>query len=290
MTELVKEPTQSWGGDWTKKKIEILVEYAKAYLTIMNKYPFWKLLYFDGFAGTGIISGKKETDVDITIGAARRIVEINEPREFDQYYFVEKNKTNAAKLEANTKSLYPNKNIIIAVEDCNKKLLSLSQFLKSPKGKKTKVLAYLDPYGMQLEWSSIESLADAGIDLWILVPTGMGVNRLLKTNGDISEEWITKLKVFLGMDEIQIREYFYKEKIELTLFGEEKRINKETNAIEKSGVLYRERLNMVFKFVSDPFILRSSQGNILYHMFLASNNHTARKIANDVIKKYNQLA
>jgi hypothetical protein len=31
----------SFGGDWTKIKIEILVEYAKAYLTIMKSRQFF---------------------------------------------------------------------------------------------------------------------------------------------------------------------------------------------------------------------------------------------------------
>lgn len=44
-----------FGGDWTKKKIEILVEYAKAYLEIMKSRSYYKLLYFDGFAGSGFI-------------------------------------------------------------------------------------------------------------------------------------------------------------------------------------------------------------------------------------------
>ena len=78
-----------FGGDWTKIKIEILVEYAKAYLDIMNVYAKrynWKLLYFDGFAGSGeivkIIDDKFNGlyDVSFTIGAARRIIEINENR------------------------------------------------------------------------------------------------------------------------------------------------------------------------------------------------------------------
>lgn len=44
-----------FGGNWTKIKIEILVEYARAYLNVMNvhaKRYSWKLLYFDGFAGS----------------------------------------------------------------------------------------------------------------------------------------------------------------------------------------------------------------------------------------------
>ena len=41
-----------FGGNWTKQKMQIVVDYAKAYLTIMNKYPHFKTLYFDGFAGS----------------------------------------------------------------------------------------------------------------------------------------------------------------------------------------------------------------------------------------------
>ncbi len=142
---------------------------------------------------------------------------------------------------------------------------------------------------MQLEWASILELADTGIDIWILAPTGMGVNRLLKKNGEITDIWISRLEKFLGLNEEEIRKYFYKEKTELTLFGEEKYISKEENTIEKAGELYKSRLNTVFKYVSIPFILQSTKGNIMYHMFLASNNLTAIKIANDIIKKYNEM-
>lgn len=44
-----------FGGGWTQKKIEIVFDYAKAYLIIMNSYPQFKCLYFDGFAGSGDI-------------------------------------------------------------------------------------------------------------------------------------------------------------------------------------------------------------------------------------------
>ena len=62
-----------FGGDWTERKIEIVVEYAKAYLTIMNKYPQFKCLYFDGFAGSGNIYKEDKVEFDIIKGAAIRI-------------------------------------------------------------------------------------------------------------------------------------------------------------------------------------------------------------------------
>jgi len=44
-----------FGGNWTYQKIQIIELYAKAYLQIMKEHPYWKLMYFDGFAGTGEI-------------------------------------------------------------------------------------------------------------------------------------------------------------------------------------------------------------------------------------------
>lgn len=229
---------KGFGGNWTEKKIEILVEYAKAYLTIMNKYHYWKLLYFDGFAGSGMIYKDDKVDIRVTIGAAKRIVEIGEPISFDQYYFVEKNSINAKELNKNTKEVYPKKKIFIKIGDCNNELKKLARYLKSEGNKKYRVLAYIDPCGMEFEWSSLTELEGAKMDIWILVPTGLGVNRLLKKDGNISDAWLKRLVVFLGLSEDEIKEYFYKNKTELTLFGDVTNQEKEANAISKSADLY----------------------------------------------------
>ena len=171
-------------------------------------------------------------------------------------------------------------------EDCNKKLVDLANFLRNPNNSSYRTLAYVDPCGMQVEWRSIECLRDLPIDLWVLVPTGMGVNRLLEKNGDISESWVERLEMFLGLTRDEIRKYFYKE-ID-TLFQEMKLIEKERNAIDKSAKLYQKKLKEVFEFVSKPFELKNSTGSPMYHLFLASNNETAVKIGNDIVRKYNR--
>lgn len=105
----------NFGGDWTKIKIEILVEYAKAYLAIMKNREYFHLMYFDGFAGSGFIVKENKMGVDITVGAARRIIEISNPRAFDRYYFVEKDPKNFRLLEMNTKDSFPRKKYILYV-------------------------------------------------------------------------------------------------------------------------------------------------------------------------------
>jgi len=275
----------NFGGDWTKIKIEILVEYAKAYLSIMKDRKFFNLMYFDGFAGSGFIIKDKKIDIDITIGAARRIIEISEPRSFDSYYFVEKDPKNFTLLEENTKEAFPLKKIYTICEDCNKKIIDLSNFLRDPKNAKVKTLAYIDPCGMQVEWRSIESLRGLPIDMWILVPTGLGVNRLLKKNGRISVAWLEKLEIFLGLSREEIEKRFYKKSA--TLFEDITHIEKEKDAIESSANLYQSRLKEVFEFVSKPYELKNSTNSIMYHLFLTSNNKAAEKIGNDIVKKYN---
>jgi three-Cys-motif partner protein len=275
-----------FGGDWTKIKIEILVEYAKAYLTIMKGRKFFKLLYFDGFAGSGFIINDTKRNINVTVGAARRIIEINEPRSFDQYYFVEKDPTNFKLLEKNTKNEFPNKVIFTTCDDCNKKLVHMANFLRDPKNTNYRTLAYIDPCGMQVEWWSIESLRDLKIDMWVLVPTGLGVNRLLKKDGQISEVWLERLERFLGLSREEIEKKFYKRT--QTLFPEISFVEKEANAVERSAKLYRDRLNEVFKYVSKPYALRNSTNSTMYHLFLASNTQAAVKIGDDIVKKYNK--
>ena len=70
----------------------------------------------------------------------------------------------------------------------------------------------------------------------------------------------------------------------MTLFGEETMMEKEKDAIEKAGELYRTRLNEVFDFVSEAFKMKNSTETIMYHFMMASNNKAAQKIANDIIK------
>jgi three-Cys-motif partner protein len=203
------------------------------------------------------------------------------------FYFVEKEEGKASLLQKNTKNLFPEKNIHIVSTDCNEKIHSMSKFLKTKKGKKYKTLAYIDPCGMQLSWDSLISLQELSVDAWILIPTGMGVNRLLKNDGDISDMWINKLEVFLGLEKEKILNHFYTEKKVLTLFGEEIKVTKENEAIEKSAKLYSQRLKELFKYVSKPYVLKNKMNSTMFHFLMVSNNATAVKVANDIVKKYN---
>ena len=73
-----------FGGDWTEQKIEILETYTKQFLKVFKSKPNEKLLYFDGFAGTGSIEVdfNKVEESKIIEGAAMKILKIDDPRPF----------------------------------------------------------------------------------------------------------------------------------------------------------------------------------------------------------------
>jgi three-Cys-motif partner protein len=231
-----------FGGSWTQLKINILETYAKQFLTVFKNQPQQKLLYFDGFAGSGDIEveGSNENEIHVIEGAAMRILKIDKPRSFNMYYyFVEKKKALADTLDNKIKNAFPDKNCYVQAEDCNKKLIHLANnFLRQPKGRGYKVLGFIDPKGMQLEWASLEVLRGLPIDLWILNPTS-GANRLLVRNKEIDPSWLNRLKLFLGMKEEEILDQFYSK--QNTLFGDTMLI-KESDPINKLHALYAKRI------------------------------------------------
>jgi len=276
------ETENKFGGFWTERKIDIFIKYLLAYLQIMKKTKF-KLVYFDGFAGSGYIESKGKPLIE---GVALNVLSITEPREFDVYYLVELDERKSKNLKLLLNKEFPDKKskTFVMKEDCNKKLIDLSNFLH--KNKKYRALVFIDPKGMQLKWESIKVFKDLGIDLWILVPTGLGVNRLLSKDGNkISKAFMSKLSEFLDMSETEILDYYYKQETELTLFGEETNLKKNENAIDKSVELIRMKLNEIFKLVSVPFPMKTSKNSILYHFIFASNNAAGVKIANEIIGK-----
>jgi three-Cys-motif partner protein len=266
-----------FGGKWTEDKNEIIVKYTKAYLSIMSKRNF-KLIYFDGFAGSGEIeeSGNKS----VIEGVAKQIISIDTPRSFDIYYMVEKDPEKATELQKTLITLFPHKKkkIFVIPEDCNNKLISLADFMKKNPFHRT--LAFIDPHGMQVEWNSISIFKGIKIDMWLLIPSGIGVNRMLTKNAEISEGWMKKLMSFLGMSEQEIKKNFYKEEIDL--FGS---INmyKDQNSIDKIIKIYKDRLNTIWDYVSVPFSLKNRRGSTMFHFILASQNETAEKIATQII-------
>lgn len=295
----VNEPKSNWGGSWTIEKLEAFEKYVIAYLTIMlnqrKKYNGWpqNIIYFDGFAGSGDRISENEnnnkqdaiqfadldiqpTETKLYQGSAERVLKLE--KKFDEYYFVDIDK-DALELLKRKVSTYCHNNCYFITKDVNEALREFSNYLDKQKV----ALIFLDPFGMQLNWDSIELLKGKRVDLWILLPSGVIINRFLDREGKL--QFSHKLQSFFGMNESEIREKFYKTEKEENLFGEKERIIKLNDSISKIAEVYIYKLNKIFKQVTQrPLKLLNSRKVPIYHFIFASNNPAAKKIASQIIE------
>lgn len=291
--DVINESGSEWGGPWTEKKLTAFSKYVSSYLSIMNKNPYWETIYFDGFAGSGNRKEKCNSplfeQLRITLqedhvykGSAERVLKIKNDFSFNHYYFIDTNEESLKKLEMKLNSVpgVDAKKLNFRPGDCNKWLYELSKALN--RGKYA-ALVLLDPFGMQISWDAIASLKGTRSDIWILVPTGVIVNRLLNRNGELKQ--IEKLQSFFGLSEKEIRNLFYTKEIQSTLFGEEEITNKIIRPIEKIAKVYISQMKTIWDYVTeDPLILCNSRGVPIFHFIFASNNEFAAKIAGQIIK------
>jgi three-Cys-motif partner protein len=284
-----------FGGNWTNTKLEILKKYLGAYATILQKTPF-KFAYIDAFAGTGYIKDKSKPSKNNLIeydkqaqeylkGSVKIALE-SEPK-FHKYLFIELDDKKVIQLKSIIKNEHSD--LMDRTEIFNEDANSTIQRLCETNWKRHRAVLFLDPFGMEVEWKTIEFIAKTeAIDLWILFPLGISVNRMLMRKRDeIPEKWSSDLDKIFGTHE-WFNE-FYEEKREETLFGKNNIVNKTAN-FDKIAHYYIKRLEKVFSgVVKEPMYLYNSTNNPIFLLCFASGNRkgskTAIKIAKDIIGK-----
>ncbi len=275
---------QPFGGDWTEQKLEYVRAYLHEYTKIMNQQAF-KFDYIDAFAGTGyrevlFDEGINETMfpeldtqevVNFRQGSARNALETQPP--FNKYIFIEEDKENFSELEKLTEE-FSELNIECIRTDANEYFRDVCK----ESWKIRRALVFLDPFGMQVEWNTIELIAKTeAIDLWILFPIGT-VNRLLKRNGDIRLSIRNKLNKFFGDDDwFQL---FYQLSQQIPLFDEEEEWEKIGDIFIEIEQYFIDRLNGTFAGVANnPISLRNSKNVPLYLLCFAAANSKGAPIA-----------
>jgi len=281
-----------FGGDWTSTKLDVLAKYLARYNTALKDKPSkerpFRRAYIDAFAGTGY-RARRTDDASSNLllfpdladmapqglldGSARLALR-TEPR-FDRYIFIEQSQERCDQLEA-LKLEFPDlaEDISVFRGEANAEI----QQLCDKDWRAHRAVLFLDPYGMQVEWKTIEAIAATkSIDLWLLFPLGIGVNRLLTRSGEIPESWRRRLDTLLGTSDWY--EEFYRVEADPTLFGiNEDRVVKAST--ETIGRYFNARLKAVFADVAaEPKVLRNSTNCPLYLLCFAVGSQAGAPIA-----------
>lgn len=257
--------------------------------------------YIDAFAGTGYRDARRDDrtsesaqtlplpdlagpEPQALLDGSARLALKTQPR-FDRYVFIERSPERCAQLTC-LKQEFPDlaPDIHIRQGDANTEIQELCRKDWSSH----RAVLFLDPYGMQVDWATIEAIARTkAIDLWVLFPLGIGVNRLVTKSGDIPESWRRRLTLLLGTEDWY--EEFYRHETMPTLFGgaEERVVKASTETI---GRYFVDRLKTIFAAVADaPKVLRNSANSPLYLLCFAVGNPNgapiALRIANHLLQK-----
>lgn len=174
--------SDAFGGAWTEVKLDKVSRYLAAYVKVMKRQPF-TTMYVDAFAGTGFLRSVRvetglftEEQETVPAGSARLALDVSPP--FSRYVFIEKSKTRHQQLTA-LASTHPGLNIEFRHGDAN---AVLSVLCRETNWVQTRAVVFLDPFGMQVEWSTIQMLGRTrSVDLWYLVPTGIAYARMMPT-------------------------------------------------------------------------------------------------------------
>ena len=292
-----------FGGTWTERKLEVLAGYLRSYTTALKNKPTpekpFRKGFIDAFAGTGYRDARREDDdrrqeqlafpdlagdepQELLDGSARIALRIEPP--FDTYIFIERDPVRCGELEKLRTAFPERQDIRILQGDANDVIRGLCDKDWSSH----RAVLFLDPYGMQVEWTTIEAVAHTrAIDLWVLFPLGIGVNRLLTRSGDIPPSWRLRLDRLLGTEDWY--DEFYEVETSPTLFGDDQdRVVKAST--QTFGRYFNDRLRALFAGVAEePGVLRNSVNNPLYLLCFAAANErgapTALRIANHLLRE-----
>jgi len=259
-----------FGGIWTQKKISVLREYLSFYVTALKNQPF-TLHYADAFAGNGKHTPARHVNQQLFIdqedfaGSVTAALEVRPG--FDVYHFNDLSPAHHLELQRQ--------------EFCN------------GLNKSDRAVLLLDPYSTELNWNSMEYVAQSKqVDLWLLFPISV-ILRMTPTDGDrIRPEWKSTLDRLLGDSGWESSLYKPIESSPmLDLFDTPAPERTERINVQELELWVTSRLKHLFPFVAKPVLL-TNNGSPLFLFYLAVSNPQrkawglAQKAASHIIEKF----
>ena len=280
------------GGIWTIEKLDRVEKYLRAYLKVMKNQKF-RLSYIDAFSGSGeaVLRGSEELALlnegrKFTEGSARRALQLDPP--FDRYDFIDLNKRNLSELKTSVEK--DHSHLLDRTRfhdgDVNVKLPEIVSSLSS----RDRAVVFLDPFGMQVNWSTLKEIGKLKIDLWYLVPVSAIVRLATKDLSKQDPKWAERLDLFLG-DSTWRSRWYGKDNDVPDLFGntDERFFRKaSTKDIE---IDFHSRLTIAgFKMADNKLRLKDGSTHLFTLMFGCSNKNKraqeiAVRIANSLLKE-----
>ena len=253
--------------------------------------------YIDAFAGSGQIpltnnsnegtlwaDGADDKDFEMAQsfikGSTQLALEVTPA--FSQYTFIEKDKNKFDELSDLLIGHPLSDCVEIRNGDANIEVRSICSAMKS----KDRAVLFLDPFGSQVEWETIEAIAKTkAIDMWYLFPAGLSVFRQISRDGNVHSTHSQSIDRIFGTS--KWREAFVKKHTVLDLFNQETEVSEKLVTPESAAEFMIERLKTVFKGTVAEFkVPLGKHAYPSYYLLFASGNPSgpARKLTASLAK------
>jgi three-Cys-motif partner protein len=285
----------SFGGPDTEDKLARLRAYLPAFTTALKRQGF-TLIYIDAFAGSGkrteelpalpLLGGDNTEPQTIDVpGSARLAIETTPP--FHRLVLIENHPDRYAVLHQ-LHAEFPNRQIECHKGDANVLVRDLCRTTAWRGAKGIRGVIFLDPYGMEVEWATVEAIAQTeALDVWYLFPLAAKNAVAIDDN---KRALITRV---LGTDEWEWAWYDTPHG-QKDMFGHQQAPVRMVN-VDKIESYVKGRLEWVFKgAVLEPFRTHTKKGAPLASLFFAVSNpgkqavKVATSIANDILRRQSQ--
>jgi three-Cys-motif partner protein len=282
-----------FGGQHTELKLSVIEKYLKQFSTALRG-KFSELWYIDAFAGTGTRTIKHEERPAGLLGPAepekieqRRgsaQIAIDVAPNFDRIIFIESKPSHVQAL-IELKAKYPDREIEIIKGDANQALQSA---IKWDGWASTRAVLFLDPYGMEVDWATLEAIAKTkAIDVWFLFPLAGLFRQATRKITDIDEHKRAALTRMFGSEEWEGELYPKNDRPDLFGdFAERERLA-DVAGLER---YVKGRLEKIFPKVLKPLALPVDTKPQRYSLFLCISNDEpkaiglATRIGNHILK------
>jgi three-Cys-motif partner protein len=272
-----------FGGQHTELKLSIIEKYLKAYTTALTG-KFDELWYIDAFAGTGsrtikreempadVLGPREPEKIEQRRGSARIAIDVSP--QFDFIVFIEAKSTHVAALN-DLAAKHPRRRITVIRGDSNDALKNL---VAANSWRSTRAVLFLDPYGMEVEWSTLEKVAATkAIDVWFLFPLSGLYRQATRQLTDIDQHKRAALTRMFGSEAWEEELYpktFRNDLFEGVSEGPRQRAT-DVPGLERYA---KSRLETIFSKVLKPLPLPPNKRPQLFSLFLCISNKDPKAI------------
>ena len=232
----------------------------------------FRTYYIDGFSGPGEHRRKKTKER--ILGTPLEVLGVT-PK-FDEYHFID---LDGDKIQHLKEQIGQREDVVTYQGDTNR-ILPQKVFPLVRHDQYRRGLCLLDPYGLTLDWSVIETAGKSdAIEIFLNFPVAdMQRNVFWHNFKGVNRKDIERMNRFWGDESWRAVAY----KQERDLF-EVRKVRAEISSVVTA---FRKRLADVagFRFVPQPIPMRNDQGAIVYYLFFAGPNKAGSNIASALFK------